>query len=94
MSPKSVNRLRKGACRGQNAHAMKQKKIPSTPAAQVSGGRKFSKAKVIASRFGICSRTVFRLADRGLIHRHKLNPRVVLFDEAEVEALVASARVA
>ena len=57
------------------------------------GGRKFSKAKSIAERLGICSRTIFRWADGGKITRHKINARVVLFDEVEVIAFIGSARV-
>jgi hypothetical protein len=52
--------------------------------------RRFSKAKSVADRLGICSRTVFRWADAGRITRHKINARVVLFDEAEVTALIDS----
>lgn len=58
------------------------------------GGRRFSKAKSIAGRLGICPRTLFRWADAGKITRHKINSRVVLFDDAEVIALIDSARVA
>ena len=58
------------------------------------GGRRFSKAKSIAGRLGICPRTIFRWADAGKITRHKINARVVLFDDAEVIAFIDSARVA
>ncbi len=54
---------------------------------------RFSKAKVIADRLGVCRRTIFRWANTGMLTRHKINDRVVLFDEAEVLALVESARV-
>ena len=57
------------------------------------GGRKFSKARSIAERLGICSRTIFRWADGVKITRHKINARVVLFDEVEVIAFIESARV-
>jgi hypothetical protein len=56
-------------------------------------GRKFSKAKIIAERLGVCTRTIFRWADDGKIARHKINARVVLFDEAEVFALIQAARI-
>ena len=56
-------------------------------------GRKFSKAKSIAERLGICSRTIFRWVDGSKITRHKINARVVLFDEVEVIAFIDSARV-
>ena len=56
------------------------------------GGRRFSKAKSIADRLGICPRTVFRWADAGKITRHKINSRVVLFDDAEVISFIESAR--
>jgi hypothetical protein len=56
-------------------------------------GRAFSKAKPIASRLGICPRTLFRWANDGKIARHKINDRVVLFDEAEVIAFIESTRV-
>ena len=48
----------------------------------------FAKARTIASRFGVCSKTIFRWADAGLIHRHKINGRVVLFDVAEIERFI------
>jgi excisionase family DNA binding protein len=57
------------------------------------GGRKFSKARSVAERLGICSHTIFRWADAGKITRHKINARVVLFDESEVTAFIESARV-
>ncbi len=56
-------------------------------------GRKFSKARSVAERLGICPRTIFRWADAGKITRHKINARVVLFDEVEVIAFIESARV-
>jgi len=57
------------------------------------GSRKFSKARSVAERLGICPRTIFRWADAGKITRHKINARVVLFDEVEVIAFIESARV-
>jgi hypothetical protein len=67
---------------------------PKTPAASSPEViRKFSKARTIANRLGLCSRTIFRWADAGKITRHKINSRVVLFDEAEVSALIDSARI-
>ena len=61
---------------------------------QVAGlaGRRFSKAKSITGRLGISPRTLFRWADAGFVTRHKINARVVLFDEAEVVAFIDSAR--
>ena len=53
----------------------------------------FSKAKSIASRFGINKKTVMRWADAGHFHRHKVNQRTVLFDIAEVLKFVAGSRV-
>jgi hypothetical protein len=55
-------------------------------------GRTFSKAKPIAARLGICPWTLFRWANDGKIVRHKINARVVLFDDAEVIAFIESAR--
>ena len=54
---------------------------------------RFSKAKVLAQKLGVCARTIFRWADDGKIARHKINARVVLFDESEVLALIEAARV-
>ena len=56
-------------------------------------GRRFSKAKPLAARLGICTRTLFHWADADMVARHKINSRVVLFDEAEVAALIDSARI-
>ena len=61
--------------------------------APIDVGRKFSKARLLAQRVGISPRTLFRWADAGLIARHKVNGRVVLFDEAEVFALLDEARI-
>jgi hypothetical protein len=56
-------------------------------------GRTFGKAKPIAARLGICPRTLFRWANDGKIARHKINARVVLFDEAEIVTFIESTRV-
>ena len=69
---------------------MTSKSISLTDSADV---RKFSKARSIAARLGLCPRTIFRWADNGKITRHKINARVVLFDDAEVIALIDAARV-
>ncbi len=53
---------------------------------------RFNKARFIASRLGVCTRTLFRWADQRLITRHKVNARLVLFNEAEVEAFLQSTR--
>jgi excisionase family DNA binding protein len=53
----------------------------------------FNKAKAIARRLGVHPRTIFRWADDGKLARHKINARVVLFDEQEVEALLMGSRV-
>jgi hypothetical protein len=66
---------------------------PNLPQVTNSTIRQFSKAKVIAEKLGVCPRTIFRWADQGRIARHKINPRVVLFDEMELIALLHSARV-
>jgi excisionase family DNA binding protein len=64
---------------------------PSVKAAGLAG-RKFSKARRIAETLGVCTRTIFRWADEGKISRHKINARVVLFDEDEVMTLLREAR--
>ena len=53
----------------------------------------YRKAKAIADRFGVCPKTIFRLADAGKITRHKINARLCLFDETEVAAFIESSRV-
>ena len=68
-------------------------KTASPARAAVPAIRKFSKAKDVATQLGICPRTIFRWADAGFIHRHKINGRVVLFDECEVVSFVESSRV-
>lgn len=67
--------------------------LRSNASADGLAGCKFSKAKTIAERLGVCSRTIFRWADEGKIARHKINARVVLFNEAEVLTLIQSARI-
>ncbi|HEY3757111.1 MAG TPA: helix-turn-helix domain-containing protein [Opitutaceae bacterium] len=66
----------------------------TTGCAESGGGiRRFSKAKGIAEKLGVCPRTVFRWADEGRLARHKINARVVLFDEAEVLSMIETSRV-
>lgn len=69
------------------------KSFPARGGSVDLAARKFSKARSIAERLGICPRTIFRWADAGKIARHKINARVVLFDEAEVAAFIEAARV-
>jgi hypothetical protein len=63
----------------------------STPAAESSGT--FRKALAVATRVGLHPKTIHRWAAKGLIHRYKINDRVVLFDEAEVQRFINRARV-
>ena len=51
------------------------------------------KAKDIATRLGCCARTVHRYANAGLISRHKLNARVVLYELSQVLAVVDAAKI-
>jgi len=69
------------------------KSIPSRAGSPDLAARKFSKARPIAERLGICPRTIFRWADAGKITRHKINARVVLFDESEVVGFIESVRI-
>src|SRR5688572_1657971 len=57
---------------------MNLKSNPSSVTAAGLAGRKFSKARSIAETLGVCTRTIFRWADKGKISRHKINARVVL----------------
>lgn len=77
-----------------NAHMNPQKSaLKSAGPSEGAGVRKYSKARPIAARIGLHPKTIFRWADAGKIHRHKINERTVLFDEAEIAAFIASARV-
>jgi len=55
-------------------------------------GRRFSKARSIANRLGICPGPSFGGPNAGKIVRHKISARLVLFDEAEVAAFIESSR--
>lgn len=46
--------------------------------------RKFSRARALSKKVGVCARTLRRWADAGHIRRYKVNGHVVLFDESEV----------
>ena len=83
---------RESAAIGKGMNATKSRGTV-TAVADGLADRRFSKAKTIAERLGVCPRTIFRWADDGKIARHKINARVVLFDEAEVVSLLESARV-
>jgi predicted DNA-binding transcriptional regulator AlpA len=78
--------------RGKNI-GMKAPNIACETAQSDNRPRRFSKAKAIAESLGVCPRTVFRWANEGRLARHKINARVVLFDEAEVLAMIEAARV-
>ena len=54
--------------------------------------RQFIKHKVAAARIGVHVRTVMRWAGSGAIHRYKLNARLLLFDEAEIVAMIEQSR--
>jgi predicted site-specific integrase-resolvase len=56
-------------------------------------GRKFSKAKDLSRRLGVCSKTLFNWSEAGKIKRYKITGGTVLFDETEVIAFVESAKV-
>lgn len=81
------------ACLDTVAMNSNTKSIPPRAGSVDLAARKFSKARAIAERLGICPRTIFRWADAGNIARHKINARVVLFDEREVASLIESARI-
>ncbi len=70
-----------------------QKPRASAPTEGQPSTHCFNKAKAIARRLGVHPRTIFRWADDGKLARHKINARVVLFDEQEVEALLLGSRV-
>lgn len=55
--------------------------------------KKFCKARPLADRLGVSVKTIFRWADSGHIARHKVNARIVLFDDAEVIAFIERCRV-
>lgn len=72
--------------------SMKPKQSPDSATEQkiTTSLRKFSKARPLAKQVGIHPRTLFRWAEAGRLHRYKLNARIIVFDEAEVAALIAS----
>jgi predicted DNA-binding transcriptional regulator AlpA len=72
---------------------MKAPNIAFGTAPTAGTARRFSKAKAVAESLGVCPRTIFRWANEGRLARHKINARVVLFDEAEVLAMIEASRV-
>jgi len=52
---------------------------------------RFSKALAVATHIGLHPKTIHRWAAAGLIRRYKVNDRVVLFDEAEVQQFIRGA---
>ncbi len=56
-------------------------------------GPQFLKARALAARLNVSTKTVHRWAAAGHFGTHKLNARIVLFDLAEVLRFVAGARV-
>jgi hypothetical protein len=72
---------------------MHTKSSQISTASQTEVIRRFSKAKPLAARFGVCPKTIARWGAAGLISRYKLNPRVVLFDPAEILAYIEKGRI-
>ena len=72
---------------------MNKKSCNSLGAASPVPSLAYLKAKPLASRIGVSAKTLFRWADAGLIHRHKVNDRIVLFDEREVSAFIQKCRI-
>lgn len=62
---------------------------PENPPEQL----KFIPAKTAAAILNVHPKTILRYADSGLIHRYKLNARVVLFNEAELLAFIKATRI-
>jgi len=56
-------------------------------------GPLFSKGKPLAARIGIHQKTLARWANAGLIHRHRINSRIILYKIEEVLAFVGEAKV-
>jgi len=50
----------------------------------------YQRPAVIAKRLGLSKRTLFRWSASGKIPAYKLNSRVVMFDEAEINAFIKS----
>ena len=73
---------------GMNTHRTFSSDLESTGLA----GRRFTKAKALSAKLGVCPRTLFRWANAGQITRHKISARVVLFDESEIAAFIDSSR--
>ena len=59
---------------------------------EITDTRKFSKARPLAKRLGVGSRTLRRWGAEGKFPRYVVNDRVVLFDPAEVIRFVESTR--
>jgi len=53
----------------------------------------FLKSRAMASRVGVSIKTLMRWANAGHINRFKPNPRLVLFDPADVEGYLRNANV-
>lgn len=61
-------------------------------APNIGAPKKFAAAKSLSEQLDVCPRTIFRWADAGKIARHKVSPRLVLFDVGEVLHVIESSR--
>ena len=71
---------------------MKNAKNTKVTSAAVTD-RQFYKAKIIASKIGICARSVHRWSAAGHFAARKVTERVVVYDLAEVLAFVEAGKV-
>lgn len=64
-----------------------------TPNSAVDTAPQFLKARAVAQRLNVSTKTIHRWSSAGYFKAHKLTQRVVVFDFAEVLRFVTSARV-
>jgi hypothetical protein len=67
--------------------------VSSVTVPQNGPARKMSKAGPLAARLGLNKKTLFRWADAGHVNRYKINNRIVLFDERQIDEFIDSSRV-
>lgn len=75
---------------GRKFSMKKTKDSSSKDGTAAPPARVYSKARPLAARIGVSSKTLFRWAAAGRISTFRVNRRVVLFDEGQVLAFVQS----
>ena len=75
-----------------STNTIKSQSVTFVAADAASESRRFSKARPIAQKIGLCPKTIRRWSNKGYIKRFKLSDRISLYDEKEIYDYIQAAK--